>query len=156
MIIRQYETMMLLSPELDEAGCETILNFVKELAKKAEVNLASVDYLGKKTMAYQIGQFKEAHYYLLTFDSAPSFVSELERNLGINDKVIRFLTVKRPLRAKPFQKGMEEKAVVTEVKKETETPAVEIEEDEKAVATEVKKETETPPVETGEDEDAGN
>ncbi len=154
MIIRQYETMMLLSPELDEAGCETILNFVRELAKKDGVTLAAVDHLGKKTMAYQIGQYKEAHYYLLTFDSAPAFVSELERNLGINDKVIRFLTVKRPLRAKPFQKGMEEKAVVTEVKKETETPAVEIEE--KAVVTEVKNETETPAVETGEDEDAGN
>ena len=134
MIIRQYETMMLLIPELDEAGCEAIITFVKDLAKKDGVTITSADYLGKKTLAYQIGQSKEAHYYLLTFDSAPSFVAELERNLGINDKVIRFLTVKRPLRAKPFQKGMEEKATISEEKKETE-PGVS---------------------ETGEDEDAGN
>jgi small subunit ribosomal protein S6 len=134
-IIRQYETMMLLAPELDEAGCDGIVDFVKELAKKDKITIASADYLGKKTLAYQIGQNKEAHYYLLTFDSSPSFVAELERNLKINDKVIRFLTVKRPLRAKPFQKGMEEKAAVSETKKETEP-------------------VET--AETGEDEDAGN
>jgi len=131
-IIRQYETMMLLSPELDEAGCETIINFVKELAKKDDVTITSADYLGKKTLAYQIGQIKEAHYYLLTYDSAPSFVAELERNLKINDKVIRFLTVKRSLRAKPFQKGMEEKAPVSEMKKETETLVTAIGEDEDA------------------------
>ena len=92
---KSYETMILLKPELDEAGREAVIKFIKDLAQKEGFEIISVDDLGRKTLAYKIAKIGEAHYYLLTFDATPAFVAELDRNLRLNDKVLRFLTVLR-------------------------------------------------------------
>ena len=55
----------------------------------------NVDRWGKRRLAYQIKQYLEGSYALLTFRMAPGAARELERSLEISEDVIRYLMVKR-------------------------------------------------------------
>lgn len=119
-MIRPYETTILMRPDLDDAEQSKVIDFIKDLAAKDSVTINSIDVLGKKSLAYHIKQISEAYYYLISFDSSPAFVLELDRNLRISDKVVRFLTVVRPLRAEPFAKTIEKQSTAVDETKVTE------------------------------------
>lgn len=57
--------------------------------------LESTDEWGKRTLAYEINDETEGYYVLYTFNSDPSFPTELERRLKISDGILRSLVIAR-------------------------------------------------------------
>jgi small subunit ribosomal protein S6 len=53
--------------------------------------LTKVSPWGKRRLAYQIQHFREASYFLLHFDIAPSAIREIERGLLISEEILRHL-----------------------------------------------------------------
>jgi len=51
------------------------------------------EYWGLRTLAYRIKKNRKGHYLLLNIDAPPKAVAEMERQLRINEDVLRFLTV---------------------------------------------------------------
>ena len=76
-----------------------------------------VEDIGEKTLAYEIKSHKSGYYVLLTWKGTPDNVSELERNLRINDDVLKFITViKEDEELEEFQEEAEsEQATDTEM-----------------------------------------
>ena len=52
------------------------------------------EYWGLRSLAYRIKKNRKGHYMLLSFDSKPVAVTEMERQLGLNEDVLRFMTIR--------------------------------------------------------------
>ncbi|MGL5711865.1 MAG: 30S ribosomal protein S6 [Paraclostridium sp.] len=90
--MKNYELVFVVKPNTDEEAREAVLNKVKEvIATEGEV--AKVDVWGTKKLAYPIAKFTEGHYVLVNFKSAVDVPKEIDRNLKINENVIRHMIV---------------------------------------------------------------
>ena len=84
--MKNYELVFVVKPNADEETREAVLNKVKEVVVK-------VDVWGNKKLAYPIAKFTEGHYVLVNFAAGVEVPKELDRNLKINENVIRHMIV---------------------------------------------------------------
>lgn len=92
--MRQYETMVLLSPELaDEAVEEKISGFEKRIAEGGG-EVLNVDRWGKKRLAYPINRQRHGIYFIVTYHSEPGIVAGIERDMRIDEDTWRYMTVR--------------------------------------------------------------
>jgi small subunit ribosomal protein S6 len=73
-----------------EALTDTFANLVAEQGGKVEKR----EYWGLRNLAYRIKKNRKGHYVLFNLDAPPAAVNELERNMRINEDVLRYLTVR--------------------------------------------------------------
>jgi small subunit ribosomal protein S6 len=91
--MRRYETIVILDPDLDEPGRETIFQKVTDLISEMDGFLVELDQWGNRKLAYNI--MKKARGFYLRFDycGEGTLVSEIERNLQIDDGALKYMTV---------------------------------------------------------------
>ncbi|CCL00147.1 30S ribosomal protein S6 [Clostridioides difficile] len=90
--MRNYELVYVVKPNSDEEVREAILNKVKEVVA-TDGEIVKVDTWGTKKLAYPIAKFTEGFYVLVNFKSAADVPKEIDRNLKINENVIRHMIV---------------------------------------------------------------
>jgi small subunit ribosomal protein S6 len=73
-----------------EALTETFANLVAENGGKVEKR----EYWGLRNLAYRIKKNRKGHYVLFNLEAPPAAVNELERNMRINEDVLRYLTIR--------------------------------------------------------------
>ena len=87
--LRTYEVMVILDPSLDERtvapSLDTYLNVVRQDGGQVE----SVDVWGKRRLAYEIDKNAEGIYAVVTLQAEPATVKELDRQLTLNESVLR-------------------------------------------------------------------
>ena len=119
--ICSYETLFAVSGNLVEddskALVEKFVNLVKENATDVEVN-----EWGKRRFAYPINYVTEGYYVLVSYKSNSDFPQELERQFGITEGVLRYMTtIKCEKSAAKAEPAVSEPAEVTvEVEESTE------------------------------------
>ena len=94
---RQYELMVLIHPEVTEDALTAEIDRVAGLITEAggEVTETKRDTpWGRRRLAYQIQGARDATYVLYRFTSAPARVLDLERELKLDERVIRYLVVR--------------------------------------------------------------
>jgi small subunit ribosomal protein S6 len=52
------------------------------------------EYWGLRSLAYRIKKNRKAHYMLLGLDAQPASIVEMERQLGLNEDVLRYMTIR--------------------------------------------------------------
>lgn len=92
--MRQFETLLLISPELSADAREANLNNIVGVIEREGGKMVEVDQWGMRDLAYPVRKLTRGFYVRLVYDAPPRLVAELERNLRINDGVFKFLTVK--------------------------------------------------------------
>ena len=92
--MRQYELMVVLSPDLGEEGADPTLERVQELIAGAGGKVTDVDEWGLRRLAYEIDDHRDGYYTVIHFDSVPSKINELERGLRLTESIMRFLVVR--------------------------------------------------------------
>lgn len=90
----EYETIIIIRPDLDDADTDAIVERVEEVIVKGGRLLDREDW-GKKRLAYPINKHQKGHYVLYSFLAEASLISELERIIRITDNVVRFLTIRK-------------------------------------------------------------
>ena len=73
-----------------EALTETFANLVAENGGKVEKR----EYWGLRNLSYRMKKNRKGHYVLFNLEAPPAAVSELERNMRINEDVLRYLTIR--------------------------------------------------------------
>ena len=92
--MNQYEVMYIIDPALEDSARVELINRFSDLVKKNGGEVDRVDEWGKRRLAYAI-QYKTEGYYVLMYIKAPADLPrEIERNMKINDNVLRYLTVR--------------------------------------------------------------
>ena len=89
--MRDYELIFIVHPDLEETATNEVVERIQGWITEADGTINKVDPWGKRRLAYPIRKQNEGQYFLFNTHIAPSFVSELERNLRFLEPVIRFL-----------------------------------------------------------------
>lgn len=87
--MRKYELMIILDPDLEERtvapSLDTYLNVVRQDGGTVE----NVDVWGKRRLAYEINKKSEGIYAVVDLTAEPATVKELDRQLTLNESVVR-------------------------------------------------------------------
>jgi small subunit ribosomal protein S6 len=87
--MRRYEVMVILDPELEERtvapSLDTLLNVVRQDGGTVE----QLDVWGRRRLAYEIQRKSEGIYAVIDMTSTPEAVAELDRQLNLNEAVLR-------------------------------------------------------------------
>ncbi|MDQ3664337.1 MAG: 30S ribosomal protein S6 [Actinomycetota bacterium] len=87
--MRQYELMVILDPDLEERTVAPSLDRYLSLVTKDGGTVDSVDIWGRRRMAYEIEKKAEGIYAVVELHAEPDTVKELDRQLGLNESVLR-------------------------------------------------------------------
>jgi len=87
--VRAYEVMVILDPSLEERTVEPSLDKYLNVIRKDGGSIESVDVWGRRRLAYEIQKFAEGIYALITLNAEPDTVKEFNRQLGLNEAVLR-------------------------------------------------------------------
>lgn len=116
--MNQYEVMYVIDPALEDSARTELINRFSDLVVKNGGEVDRVDEWGKRRLAYAI-QYKTEGYYVLMYIKAPADLPrEIERNMQINDNILRYLTVKYegelPAKREPLKPYVAREAVAVE------------------------------------------
>ncbi|MGH3545359.1 MAG: 30S ribosomal protein S6 [Mycobacteriales bacterium] len=87
--MRHYEVMVILNPELEERTIEPSLKNFLTVINDSGGAVDGIDIWGRRRMAYEIGKKYEGIYAVMQLHAAPEAVNELDRQLKLNESVIR-------------------------------------------------------------------
>ena len=128
--MRRYETIYIANPNLDDEALKEVVTKFSDLIKKLKGSIVKIDEWGKRKMAYEVKRFDKGHYVLLDFCGLPEMVMELERNLKLDDRILKYSTVKIDEDVDPAELIVEEEK--TEDSKENQVEEKQIESVEEA------------------------
>jgi small subunit ribosomal protein S6 len=87
--LRHYEVMVILDPDLDERTVAPSLDTYLNVVKNDGGSVENVDVWGKRRLAYEIDKKNEGIYAVIDLTATPDTVKELDRQLGLNESVVR-------------------------------------------------------------------
>jgi small subunit ribosomal protein S6 len=90
----EYEVTYILRPSLEESEIEQRANAIAEIVKSQHGDVTGIERLGKKRLAYEIDDVREGNYVVMQFKSEAAASKELERQLKLQEDVLRALIVR--------------------------------------------------------------
>ncbi len=90
---KEYETIYVLRGDVDADTAERVQARVAEVVARENGKLVKVDAWGRRRLAYPVQKQKRGVYVYLQYVGKGSLVAELERNLKLQDAVLKFQTV---------------------------------------------------------------
>lgn len=87
--VRHYEVMVILDPSLDERTVAPNLNNMLGVVTAEGGKIDNVDIWGRRRLAYEISKQAEGIYAVVNLTAESATVSELDRQLGLNESVLR-------------------------------------------------------------------
>ena len=87
--MRHYEVMVILDPTLEERTIAPSLDAFLSVVKNDGGSVEKVDVWGRRRMSYEINKHAEGIYAVVDLQANPSAVQELDRQLNLNESVLR-------------------------------------------------------------------
>ena len=91
-----YESVIIIRPELSSSQVDNIISNLDEVLNSQSGEIKKKEYWGLRTLAYKIKKNKKGHYYMINIECNSAAIFELERQMKINEDIIRFLSLKIP------------------------------------------------------------
>jgi len=93
--VSEYEILLLLDPDLDDARQEEIVARARELVERSGGSWDLQDNWGRRKLAYEIDHKADGVYHLLHFTCDAATLDEISRVLRIDDGVLRHMATRR-------------------------------------------------------------
>jgi small subunit ribosomal protein S6 len=90
---KEYETIYILRPDVDADTAERVQARVSEVVGRETGKLVKVESWGRRKLAYPVAKHKKGVYVYVKYVGRGGLVNELERNLKLQDSVLKFQTV---------------------------------------------------------------
>ena len=97
MLLNTYETVYILKPDVTEDSNLSLVQQYKTLIKKHGGKDVFIQHRGRRHLSYNISHYYDGIYVQMNFEGNGYLVNMLERSMKVNDKIIRYLTVKQQL-----------------------------------------------------------
>ena len=91
--VKEYETIYILRPDVDADAAERVQARVAEALDRELGKLVKVESWGRRKLAYPIRKQRRGVYVYVKYAGGGGLVAEVERNLKLQDAVIKFMTV---------------------------------------------------------------
>jgi len=118
--LRRYETILIAHVDLSEDELTSLIARYGAIVTAQKGILVKAERWGKRKLAYLIKKQARGFYILIDFAGESAVVNELERNLKIDDKILKFMTV---LKAETCDPAALEKELADAANKEQAPPA---------------------------------
>lgn len=89
-----YEATFITRQDMSKQDVSSLTDSFSDIITKNGGKVVKNEYWGLKNLAYKINKSRKGHYTMLAIDAPAAAVKELERNMGINEDVIRSLTIR--------------------------------------------------------------
>ena len=93
-VLHLYDVLIIVDPRLTEEEVAQLGTRLGEACTALGGEVAATENWGKRRLAYEIGKQREGTYVLLQIKAEPSAVREYERQLKLNEAVLRFMTTR--------------------------------------------------------------
>lgn len=93
--MRDYEMMLILRADLSDEDLTSTVDAVQGWIANGGGTIKNVDRWGRRRLAYQIDRQRDGFYLLYSLDLPVELPAELERNLRINENVLRHLIIRK-------------------------------------------------------------
>jgi small subunit ribosomal protein S6 len=90
---KEYETIYILRSDVDAETAEKIQQRVAEAVEREGGKLVKVESWGRRKLAYPVGKLRRGVYVYVKYVGGGGLVAEVERNLKLQDAVVKFMTV---------------------------------------------------------------
>ncbi|MGO9415435.1 MAG: 30S ribosomal protein S6 [Syntrophobacteraceae bacterium] len=91
--MRKYETFFIIDPDLSDETTAALDNKVQSVIVSNGGEVLTYVPWGKRKLAYAIRKRTRGLYVLMEYSGGPQLVAELERNLRIDERILKFITV---------------------------------------------------------------
>ncbi|MDO1558348.1 30S ribosomal protein S6 [Brevundimonas sp. 2R-24] len=89
-----YEHTVMTRQDISAQQAEALNDTIKTLIEENGGTVAKIEYWGLRNLAYRVKKNRKAHYSLLAIDAPAPAMAEVERQLSINEDVLRWLTIR--------------------------------------------------------------
>jgi small subunit ribosomal protein S6 len=113
--LQRYEIVAIVLADLNEEDLTAFIERIKTIITDRKGVIAKVDKWGKRHLAYEIKKQRDGYYFLIDFAGNGPIVNEIERNCKIDDRVLKFMTVKKE--GATTAEGIEQEAAAAEAKR---------------------------------------
>lgn len=100
-IMALYEHVFIARQDLTQQQIEQLVATYKKILNDNGAKTGRIEYWGLRTLAYRINKNRKAYYVLMDIDGSHEAVAEMERQMRINEDILRYLTI----RVDEFEKG---------------------------------------------------
>lgn len=99
--MRYYETLYIINPDLPDDDYRGVVTKFTDLVGKNKGVVTKVDEWGIKTLAYEVKKFNKGSYVLLQYCGEPGITAELKREMSLDDRLLKYQTIKLSDNADP-------------------------------------------------------
>jgi small subunit ribosomal protein S6 len=89
-----YEHVFMARQDVSQTQVEAMIKEFADVITAGGGKIGKTEYWGLKNLAYKIKKSRKAHYSLMNIDAPAAAVAEMERKMGLNTDVLRFITIK--------------------------------------------------------------
>jgi len=89
-----YESVFIARQDISSTQVDTLTDAFAEILNQNGGKLAKNEYWGLKNLTYRIKKNRKGHYVMLSIDAPAAAVTEMERNMRLNEDVLRYLTIR--------------------------------------------------------------
>ena len=89
-----YENVMIARQDISATQVEALIDQFAGILTEAGGQISRREYWGLRNLAYRVKKNRKGHYVLLNFEAPSEAVIEMERNMGLSEDVLRYLTVR--------------------------------------------------------------
>ena len=91
---RQYEVVFIVDPTADEDEVSRLTDGFKQIVTDQGGVITRSESMGRRQLAYEILHKTEGSFWLLEIEGSGREIAELERRMRVNDRIIRYITVR--------------------------------------------------------------
>ena len=96
--MRHYELMVILDPDLEERTVAPRLDKFLNVIRQGGGTVDKIDIWGRRRLAYDINKKSEGIYAVVDLNAEPALAQELDRQLGLNESVLRTKLIRPDMR----------------------------------------------------------
>ncbi len=89
-----YENVFIARQDISPAQAEALADTFTGIIKEGGGDVTKREYWGLRSLTYRMKKNRKGHYILLNIDAPAPAVHEMERNMRLNEDVLRFLTIR--------------------------------------------------------------
>ena len=89
-----YEHVFICRQDISQQQVETLTENLTAILTEQGGSIEKTEYWGLRSLAYRVKKNRKGHYSLLNITADHTAISEMERQMSLNDDILRFMTIR--------------------------------------------------------------